>query len=313
MKKTCWLVALLLTVPAHAGLFTKSEPEPRPCDPQGVRLQVLGSGAGTEPVAGRAGASYLVWIDGRARVLVDVSADAPLRLAEAGAGLADLDAVLFTRLHAARTAGLPMLVQSSALDKRERALPLYGPAGDRTMPSTVTFVRALFDGTRGAWRHLGAHLNPLARDTYKLQPQDVAPRPRPLGMPRKPDDNPVLTVFSNERLRLQAVPLASGVGPALAWRIDAAGKRIVIAADGIDDAVTRLAQGADLLVAHPGQAENADAIAALARARAAGVKQLVLSARSRALLENEPKMLEEIGKNYTGPVVFANDLDCFTP
>lgn len=295
---------------AHAGLFTSNEPETRACEPQGVRLQALGSG-GAEPVAGRAGASYLVWIDGKARVLVDASAGAPLRLAEAGAGLADLDAVVFTRLHAARTAGLPMLVQSSMLEKRERALPVYGPAGDRTMPSTVTFVRALFDGTRGAWRHLGAHLNPLARDTYKLQPRDVAPKPRPLGMPRKPDDDPVLTVFSNERLRLQAVPVAGGAGPALAWRIEAAGKSIVIAGDGMDDGVARLARGADLLVAHPGQPENADAVAALARA--AGVKQLVLSARSRAMLGNEPKILEGIGKNYTGPAVFANDLDCYTP
>ncbi len=309
MKKTCWPVAMLLLAltPAHAGLFTKSEPETRACEPQGVRLQALGS-AGAEPLAGRAGASYLLWIDGKARALVDVGAGTPLRLAEAGATAADLDVIPFTRLHAERTAGLPMLVQASALEKRERVLPLYGPAGDRATPSTVTFVRALFDGTRGAWRHLGAPLNPLARDSFKLQPRDVAPKPRPLGMPRKPDDDPVIAVFANERLRLRAVPLA---GPALAWRIDAGGKSIVIAADGMDDAVAQLAQGADLLVAHPGRPENVAAIGAFARA--AGVKQLVLSARTRAMLGNEPKMLEGIEKNYTGPATFANDLDCFTP
>ncbi len=310
MKSTRWLVALLLAAPAlaHAGLFTKSEPETRACEPQGVRLQALGSGAGTEPVTGRAGASYLVWIDGKARVLVDVSPGTPLRLAEAGAGPVDLDAVLFTRLRAERTAGLPMLVQTAALGKRERALPLYGPTDDRGMPSTVTFVRTLFDGTRGAWRHLGIHLNPLARDAFKLQPRDVVPKPRPLGMPRKPGDDPVLTVFSNEQLRLRAVPLAGG---ALAWRIEAGGKSIVIAADSTGDAVARLAQGADLLVVHPGQTGDADAVSTLARA--AGVKQLVLSARTRAMLGNEPKMIEGIEKNYAGPAVFANDLECFAP
>lgn len=312
MKRKRWPVAVLLLTlaPAHAGLFTKNEPEPRACEPQGVRLQALGT-AGPELVAGRAGASYLLWIDGKARALVDVSAGAPLRLAETGASLTDLDVVMFTRLHAERTVGLPMLVQAAALEKRERALPLYGSAGDRAMPSTVTFVRALFDGTRGAWRHLGTHLNPLARDTYKLRPQDVAPKPRPLGMPRKPDEDPVLAVFANERLRLRAVPLAGGTGPALAWRIDAGGKSIVIAADGMDDAVAQLAQGADLLVAHPGPAGNTAAVGAFARA--AGVKRLVLSARTRAMLGNEPKILEGIEKNYTGPAVFANDLDCFTP
>ncbi len=311
MRRLLVGVALALTcATAHAGLFTKNEPETRACEPQGVRLQALGS-AGAELIAGRAGASYLVWIDGKARALIDVGAGAPLRLAETGGAATDLDAVLFTRLRAERTAGLPMLVQASALEKRERALPLYGPAGDRATPSTVTFVRALFDGTRGAWRHLGAHLNPLARDTYKLQPRDVAPKPRPLGMPRKPDEDPVLAVFANERLRLRAVPLGGGAGPALAWRIEVAGKSIVITADGMDNDVARLAQGADLLVAHPGQPENAAAVGAFARS--AGVKQLVLSGRSRAMLGNEPKILEGIEKNYTGPAVFANDLDCFTP
>ncbi len=136
-----WLIAMLLLAltPAHAGLFTKNEPETRACEPQGVRLQALGS-AGTEPIAGRAAASYLLWIDGKARVLVDAGAGTPLRLAEAGAGLADLDAVLFTHLRAEHTAGLPMLVQAAALGKRERALPVYGPAGDRATPSTVTGI-----------------------------------------------------------------------------------------------------------------------------------------------------------------------------
>jgi len=41
-------VALALTcATAHAGLFTKNEPETRACEPQGVRLQALGS-AGAE-------------------------------------------------------------------------------------------------------------------------------------------------------------------------------------------------------------------------------------------------------------------------
>ena len=50
----------------------------------GVVLQVLGSGG---PIAddGRASSSYLVWVDGVARALVDVGAGSFLRFGEAGA------------------------------------------------------------------------------------------------------------------------------------------------------------------------------------------------------------------------------------
>ena len=45
----------------------------------------------------------------------------------------------------------------------------------------------------------------------------------------------------------------------------------------------------------------------------AGVKQLVLSHRMLRTLGRETETLDLIKKRYTGPVEFANDLDCFTP
>jgi len=71
-------------------------------------VQVLGSGG---PVAddARASSAYLVWVDGRARALVDIGGGAVLRFAEAGADFRDLDAVLLTHLHADHSAGLSYL------------------------------------------------------------------------------------------------------------------------------------------------------------------------------------------------------------
>jgi hypothetical protein len=53
------------------------------CGAQGVALQVLGSG-GPELQDQRASSSYLVWDDGRARVLVDAGGGSALRFAESG-------------------------------------------------------------------------------------------------------------------------------------------------------------------------------------------------------------------------------------
>lgn len=323
MSRHLILAGLLLALApvAHAAGMEKNA-EPRACEPQGVQLQVLGSG-GPDLAERRASTSYLVWIQGKPRVLVDIGGGAALRFSEAGATVADLDVVLLTHLHADHTADLPALVKSSFFETRDRPLPVYGPAGNRVMPSTVAFVRALFDSTRGAYRYLGSYLNPMARDTYKLQPQDIAEKPRPLGMPRRTEEA-ALAVFSNERLRVRATPVAHGPIPALAWRIDVTGKNIVFSGDmnGEGGNLEQLAKGADLLVAHYAVAEDAPGAernlhmppSAIGRiAQQAGVKQLVLAHRMRRTLGREDEALEAIRKHYAGPVTFANDLDCLTP
>ncbi|OZA12850.1 MAG: hypothetical protein B7X94_03275, partial [Hydrogenophilales bacterium 17-62-8] len=69
------------------------------CGGTGVALQVLGSG-GPEAADKRASSGYLLWQDGRARLLVDAGGGVKLRFGEAGASMVDLDAVAFTHFHA---------------------------------------------------------------------------------------------------------------------------------------------------------------------------------------------------------------------
>ncbi|OGI44873.1 MAG: hypothetical protein A2637_07705 [Candidatus Muproteobacteria bacterium RIFCSPHIGHO2_01_FULL_65_16] len=283
------------------------------CDTKGVHVQVLGSG-GPELHGGRAASGNLVWIEGKPRVLVDIGGGAALRFAEAGAEVADLDVILLTNLRADRTADLPALVAASVFENRARPLPLYGPEGDRLMPSTVTFVRALFDNTRGAYRHLGDFLSPLAKTAYKLQPYDVRERPVKIGAPRKRSEEvQVQAVFANDALRVSAVPVTNGAVPGLAFRVEAGGKSVVFSGDGgADAALERLAHGADILVA-PHAAPDA-APADLGRlAGQAGVKQLTLVHRMRATSGKEDEMLTAIRKGFAGPVTFADDLDCLDP
>lgn len=338
MTRAHWLAAFLvatLITPLHAGTLAAKNPNARgdgnetpagattrACEPRGVRVQVLGSG-GPELAGGRASSSYLVWIDGKARAFVDLGGGAVLRFGETGAAIADLDVILFTHLHVDHSADLPALIKASFFQDRERALPIYGPAGNRLMPSTVTFVRELFNSTSGAFRYLGGFVNPMTRDVYKLQPHDVQPKPRKLGLTPKSPAGEILTGFANERLRASAASVAHGELPALAWRIQVGEKSVVFSGDTNGEGyLAKLAAGADLLVAHNAVPEGAPGAerhlhmppSTIGRiARDANVKQLVLSHRMRRTLGREAETLEQIRRHYAGPAVFANDLDCFTP
>ncbi len=292
------------------------------CGDAPLAVQVLGSG-GPELADKRASSSYLVWIDGKARVLIDLGGGAALRFNEAGANVADLDVILLSHLHVDHANDLPALVKSSFFEERTRALPIYGPGGNKFMPSTVTLVRALFDGAHGVYRYLGDFLSPLNKDTYKLQPHNVETRSK--LMPARKTSEKLNAVFSNERVRATAIAVvAHGALPALAWRVESQGKRMVFSGDtnGEDGHLQQIAAQADLLIAHNAVAEDAEGIerqlhmppSVIGRiAQAAEVKQLVLSHRMRRTLGHEAETLEEIKKHYAKPVAFANDLDCFRP
>jgi len=311
----CLLItAVLLTAASFAHA--------QPCNDTGVAVQVLGSG-GPELQTKRASSSYLVWIDGKARALVDAGGGSALRFGESGAQMADLDVVLFTHLHADHSAALPALIKSSWFEDRKRPLPIYGPSGNRLMPSTVTFVRALFDGTRGAYRYLGEFISPLDKSSYKLEPRDVRAPPQKIGAPRRKEPM-ILPVFNNERVRVQAVTVAHGQLPALAYRIDVGDKSLVFSGDtnGDGNGLPTLATGADLFVAHNAVAEGATGVERALHmppsviggiAQTAKTKHLVLSHRMLRTLGKEEETLASIRKIYTGAVSFADDLACFHP
>jgi ribonuclease BN (tRNA processing enzyme) len=287
------------------------------CEGPGVQLQVLGSG-GEELAARRAGSSYLLWIDGKPRALIDIGGGATLRFGESGANTADLDVILFTSLQADRTSGLPSLVASSLAEKRDRPLPVYGPPGNRFALSTVAFVREQFDATRGVYRYLGRVLSPLARDTYRLEPHDVRPRtPKlPETLQGKQNDDPLLPAFRNERLNATAAIVDLRDVPVLAWRLEAGGKQIVIAPDlrGQRESLLRLAKGADLLVlpltVSPAGSEP---LVLAGLARQSGARQLLLSRRTPTSLGREDDIGARLREHYPGAITFANDLMCVSP
>ncbi len=300
-------MALLLALAAPAF---SARAAPGSCGDAGVAVQVLGSG-GPE-MRGRASAAYLVWVDGKARVLVDAGGGSALRFGESGARVADFSLVLFTHFHSDHSADFPVLVKSSHFEQRPRKepLPVLGPEGSELMPSASQFVGGMFAPGTGVFRYLGPMGN---EQIYDLQPRDIA-----LGAEE------VRNVFDKDGLRVGATRVVHAKIPSLAFRVEVVGKAIVFTGDGNGNNgnLERIGRDVDLLVAHlaiddgfhspfgertlhapPGVIGR---IAAETKAR-----RLVLAHRRPETLGKEAHLRDVIAAQYKGPIEFADDLSCF--
>jgi ribonuclease BN (tRNA processing enzyme) len=297
------LVSFLL-----CGVFLPSAAA-QSCGSQGIAVQVLGSG-GPELQDKRASSSYLVWENGRARVLIDAGGGSALRFGESGAQMSQLDVLLFTHFHVDHSGDFPTLIFSSWFGNRNRPLPIYGPTGNDFMPSTTEFVSDFFGDKHGAYRYLSELLVPGEEGSYKIQPHNVIASSTPV------------TAFRSSDLTASAVRVFHGAVPALAWRVELGGKVIVFSGDtnGEGGGLVRLATNADLFLAHNAVPEGATGVERRLHmppsvigeiAEDAAVKRLVLSHRMLRTLGKEDQTQSEIRKRYAGPIAFANDLDCF--
>ncbi|MCK4585854.1 MAG: MBL fold metallo-hydrolase [Gammaproteobacteria bacterium] len=305
-KKHFFSVLLALLSVATSPLIQAAD---MTCPSDGTYVQVLGSG-GPEVSDGRASSSYLIWHDGKARVLVDVGGGSSDNFGRSGANFEDLDAILFSHFHVDHSADLPALIKSSFFDDRKNDLPVYGPSGSHWMPDTTDFLESLFD-IEGAFRYLADFMDDGRRNGYRLLPVvlDV-------------ENKKIQSALSGTDFNIHAISVHHGPLPALAWRIDLAGKSIVFSGDMNGDFQTLpiLAKSADLLIAHNAVPKGARGVERNLHmppvvigeiATQAKVKKLVLSHRMRRTLGHEKETLNEIKKHYSGSVEFANDMDCF--
>lgn len=298
--------ALLLAI---APFATAGEADTsKGCGEQGIALQVLGSG-GPELRGQRASTGYLLWRGGRAVALIDAGGGSALRFGQSGARFADLEAVLFTHLHADHNSDFPALVKSGYFESRQVDLPVYGPAGNRLLPAVDRYLQLTF-GAGGAYPYLSDMLDGSGR--FKLEPVVVAPGEGAIWRARS----------GEEGIGLAAVRVEHGPLPALAWRLDVDGKSVTISGDmnGRLGNLEKLASGTDLLVAHHAIPESSeDAVArrlhmppsVIGRiAAAAKARRLVLAHIMQRTEDGRKANLAAIAGHYDGPVGFASDMAC---
>lgn len=288
MKK---LLLLLLLTPLM--LFAKHN----------IALQVLGSG-GPEMGDKRASSAYLIWIDGKSKILIDFGGGASLRFEEVGAKISDLDVILLTHLHVDHTADIPALLKAAFFTRASGSIYLLGPDVNDFMPSTEEFIRRLFKNNKGAWQYLGDNLDGTAR--LQLNAQTIG------------DIRKVSTVYIKGDIRIQAVRVHHGPIPALAYRVNIGNRSITFSGDmnGEYHVLETLAKNTDILVAHNAVPKGSTGVAAQLHmtpdtigkiAKKAHPRRLILSHRMLRTLGREKETLSEIRRYYRGSVRFAND------
>jgi ribonuclease BN (tRNA processing enzyme) len=276
-------------------------------------LELLVLGSGGPGAAGRAASSYLVFVDGVARILVDAGPGSFARLGESHASLSGTDLVLLTHLHIDHVGELPGLFKARAVSSsRPIVFNVWGPAGspgrgqDAYFPSTRQFMQLLF-GPKGAFAYLSDFASPVS-----IRAHDIA-APAANAIPEE--------IFKEGDLTVRAVAGHHADAPAVIYRIDHGGKSVTFSGD-IDaaglPALRDIAKNTDLLVFNtvvldaPGSPAilytvHTPPLAIGQIAKAAGVRALLLSHLSPAVDEQRTEVLKSVRRNYPGTVTFAND------
>ena len=303
------LMGLLgLGLAVNAGAQPASSPAAAPA----LSLVVLGSGG--PGATGRAGASYLVLVDGTPRILVDAGPGSFARLGESKLSLAKVDVVLLTHLHVDHAGELPGLFKARAVSSNGPIrFRVFGPDGhngsgdDASFPSTTRFVDLLF-GADGAFGYLRNFSAPMT-----ILPTDIPATLRLDASPTK--------VYDEGDLVVSAIAGHHRDAPAVIYRIDHAGKSITfsgdIDADGLPD-LRRISKGTSLLVFNsvvldpPGSPAilytlhtPPKTIGEIADEARAG--KLLLSHLSPVIDKAQEAVSASIAGRYKGPVVFASD------
>lgn len=273
-----------------------------------LAVQVLGSG-GPDANDARASAGYVLWIDGQARLLVDAGGGVFLRFGEAKAKFETLDAIAISHLHADHVADLAALLKSGFFTERTRPLPIVGPSGGGAFPGMSEYMRILFDPERGAYRYLSGYLDGSG-GLAKAPATEVETKSAKAEL-----------VFKNEHFKVTSVGVTHGDVPALAFFVEAGGRRIAFSGDqnGDNPAFAALIKGVDVLIIDHAVAETAGKVERDLHARPSdigklaaisGAGKIVLSHNMARSLHHLDDNLAHIREHYQGPIAVAEDLMC---
>ena len=274
-------------------------------------VQILGS-AGPAFNSARASAGYVLWIDGQARMLVDMGGGAYFRFSQSEAKMSDLALVAISHLHPDHVSDLPALLWLSHVVRKE-PLPIVGPsagkgvagpAGNDLAPDFPTFLARLFDEKNGAFQVMGATLGAAKGNGVRLEVSVVD------VMKAEPS-----TVFDGQGLKVTAFGIPHANMPTLAYRVETRNGSIVLSSDqnGTNPKFVDFARNANVLIMH--LAIAAGAVSPLHAAPAvvgqiaqqAGVGRLIVS---HIGLFDLDAAIAELKKSYTGPLTIGADLQC---
>lgn len=304
-------VTVLISLPACSQSRLN---EAETCQPNRLKVQMLGT-RGPELWDKRASVSYLVWLDNKARIMIDAGPGSSQNFEASKAKFEDLDAMLFTHFHVDHSADFMAYAKGGFFTERNHDLLVIGPSASKLFVSADQFVERSI-GNSGVYPYLSDFVNKDDRSAYKIIPKTL----------QWSDENPqIITAYSNPKSGIEAKAVATRHGPvpAFAYRVEAAGCSIVFSGDmsGQIDKVPTLAKNTQLLIAHNVIPEDATGVAARLHMKPsyigelsarAKVKRVMLTHLMRRSVNKKEETLQIIGKSYKGKVTFPNDLDIYS-
>ncbi len=306
---------LLANAPEDAGTDTSPLPraeQPADCPMTGAALQVLGSG-GPIAEADRAATSYLLWIDGTPRLLIDAGSGSFLRFAEAGGRLETLDAILVTHLHADHAGDLVDVLNTGGFEGRTQPLAIVGPNAAPRFPGMASFMQRLIGKADGAFAYNGGY-----QDGTENKPELIVREVETAEGAGAPIGLDISNDFS-----VVAHPVHHGPVPALGYVVEVGEASFVITGDQsfLSERFASDLAGSNptILFAHHvinsedgqprGLHRTPEQIGELAGAIAP--ERLVLTHNMQRSLSRIEDGLAAIALGYSGPVSVASDLDCY--
>jgi len=233
--------AAVLAFVVAPGVLAGQRPVPSQ-PPSGTQILLLGTAAGPPLRANRSEPATLLIVDGR-RYLIDCGIGTARRLVEAGIGSETIHTIFLTHLHADHTLGLADVLANDFQEQDhsgpDHSISIYGPAQ----------TKALIDA---AYRYISIPYAIYAAEGGG--PRGGVPATTPFSVHEIGEG----VVYQDDKIRVVAVenthyalmPAASrATMKSYAYRFETPHGTIVFTGDtGPSDAVTRLAEGADVLV-----------------------------------------------------------------
>jgi ribonuclease BN (tRNA processing enzyme) len=224
----------------------------------GLSIMVLGSGAPAAQPNGRASAGYMIFLDGKPKVLMDVGGGVYQRIADSGMNINPLEIVLLSHLHVDHVGDVDPIVKALFFHNRLAGFPrdpdmtlhFFGPdkapdgapAPALRFPTTERFIHAHFDGTDGVEAYLNDFSQVIGQIPFNYDTVSVE-HDNSLG---------VRTIYEKDGLVIKAIGVPHGPAPALAFRVEYKGKSIAYSGDttslSANGNMIEISRDADLLI-----------------------------------------------------------------
>jgi len=306
-RKIAFFAALLagLASPVHAQSKAVAVPD--------FKVTLLGTGS-PAPVMTRFGPGTLVQVNGQ-NLVFDAGRGVTQRLFQSKLKLGQVDALFLTHLHSDHVVGIPDLWLTgwlqAAFGQRKGPFVIYGPTG------TIN----LMDGLQKAYDW---DIQTRIKD-QKLPKQAVSVEASEIkeGL-----------VYEKDGVRVSAFEVNHGelIKPAFGYRIDYAGRSVVISGDTkFNENLIKNATGVDLLIhqvaaaspellkipvfkvimAHHTSPEEAGEVFSRAKPKLAVYYHFVLLGTPKIKPLNEKDVVDLTRKTYQGPLLVGEDLTAF--